>query len=52
MMPSNYQHVPDLRRLRISAPIVATKPGNTEETSSTIGRIIKRGAKNSFAVVL
>ena len=44
MMPLNFQHVPDPRRLRISAPIAATK---SEGTNATIDRIAKKGVKDS-----
>jgi len=51
MMPLNLQPVPDLRHLRVSAPIAATKPGQAGGINATIDRIAKKGASGSSGFV-
>jgi hypothetical protein len=46
MMPLDFQRAPDLRRLRISAPMAATKSEQADDTNPTIDRIAKKGAGN------
>jgi len=43
MMPFNLQPVPDLRLVRVSAPIAATKSGQAGDINTTIDRIAKKG---------
>jgi len=43
MMPLNLQPVPDLRLVRVSAPIAATKSGQAGNINTTIDRIAKKG---------
>ena len=43
MMPLNLQPVPDLRLVRVSAPIAAAGSGHVGDVNTTIDRIAKKG---------
>ena len=51
MMPLNLQPVPDLRLLRVSAPIAATTSGQAGGINATIDRIAKKGAIDASDLV-
>ena len=51
MMPLNLQPVPDLRSLRVSAPIAATKLVQAGDINATIDRIAKKGTVGLRALV-